>query len=620
MTVDIRDVRQALKEDRLVPHFQPLVQLRCGEVCGFEVLARWQHPEAGAILPPQLIPLAEEHRLIGALTEQVFTKAFRIAAGIADTPRLAMNISPLQLTDADLAGRIRVWADGCGFPLDHLTLEVTESALLQDIDRARAILKALKALGCRLALDDFGTGYSSLAHLQSMPFDQLKIDRSFVAGMTRKQKSRKIVAAIIGLGHSLEMETLAEGVETEAQADMLVWLGCELGQGWLYGRPGPGSELSALQQAAPRWAAMAVPGVVADWATSSLEALPTLRLAQLQAIYDGAPVGLCFLDRKLRYVSLNRRLAERNGNTVAAHMGRTVTEMLPHMVAAFQPYLDRALAGESVSGVEFSRAGIDGAPDWASLVSYQPAFDEASEVIGISISVVDITEQKRAQEALHESEYVQRRMEELSRQIPWVMDAEGENLQISSQWVESVPAVRDRMKNLGWLEAVHADDLEHTRTCMKDALKTGRAIDLEYRIQDTQGVWRWMRSRGSPRFGENGQIKRWYGSVEDIHDSKIAEFETLQSYAKIRAALESIPVAIVMGQPVAVDAFAQKPQRGAKAPAKSSGAERIALRLMLGDDAHHALKERNRMLRMLEQCHPRQRPVRNTSISDGLNS
>jgi PAS domain S-box-containing protein len=606
MDITIDDVRRAVRGEELVPYFQPLIHLRTGRAYGCEVLARWQHPEAGPILPPNFINLAEEDGLIGDLTRQIFQKACAVAGKIPNVGRLAFNISPLQLTDLGLPGALEGWAKQCGFALSRIEVEVTESGLLQDLGRARAILGGLRELGCKLALDDFGTGYSSLAHLQSLPFDQLKIDRSFVAGMTSTRESRKVVAAIIGLGHSLGMETLAEGVESEAQSEMLVWLGCELGQGWLYGRAVPADQLQGVLEMLPQGRAISLTGPGDDWAASSLEALPAQRLAQLQAIYDGAPVGLCFLDTKLRYVSLNQRLAERNGKPVAAHMGRTVAEMLPEQFKQFQPYLKRALAGESVSGVEFIRPGVDGAPEWASLVSYQPAFDEADEVIGISISVVDITEQKRVQEALHESEYVQRHMGELSRQIPWVMDPEGNNLQISSQWVKTVPSVKDRARNLGWLEAVHPDDLVHTWMCMKEALKSGRAIDVEYRIEGIDGEWRWMRSRGSPRFGENGEIKRWYGSVEDIHESKMASLGLQRRDAKIRAALESIPVAIVVGTPPApADASAdQRSTHGASSPGgQAADPEAFALGLVLGGDAQHALKERNRMLQMLDDIH-----------------
>ena len=559
MTSDRVEVRRVIDHDELVPYFQPLFQLKTGKVCGFEVLARWRHPEAGAVLPVNFIALAEEMGLIGELNHQIFLKAFAAVVELPDIPPLSMNISPLQLGNLGLAREIEGYARRFGYPLDRLSIEVTESALLHDSAKARTILGDLKALGCHLALDDFGTGYSSLAHLQTMPFDQLKIDRSFVASMTRKRESRKIVAAIIGLGHSLEMETLAEGVETEAQADMLLWLGCELAQGWLCGKASPAELIPSMLTVTARAHTQVIPvqGPGEDWAVSSLEALPTHRLAQLQAIYDGAPVGLCFLDRKLRYVSLNQRLADRNGKTIAEHLGRTVAEILPDLFEGFKPYLTRALAGESVSGVEFSRPGLNGAPDWASLVSYQPAFDEADEVIGISISVVDITEQKRAQEALNESEFVQRHMEEPSQQIPWVMDAEGNNLQISSSWVKTVPGAKDRAKNLGWLEAVHPEDLEHLVYEMNVALQTGRSIDIEYRVETVEHEWRWMRSRGSPRFGKNGEIKRWYGSVEDIHESRMVNSGSTENQAKTSAPAETAPTATDQKPPARADGSAQ---------------------------------------------------------------
>jgi PAS domain S-box-containing protein len=615
MMVEISNIRRAIENNELVPHFQPLFQLRTGKIYGFEVLARWQHPDAGPILPPNFISLAEEHGLIGELTSQIFQKAFMVARDLPYLGRLSVNISPSQLTYLGLPKDIAAWASLYGFPLDCLKVEVTESALFQDLSKARIILHDLKQMGCRLALDDFGTGYSSLAHLQSLPFDQLKIDRSFVAGMTRKRESRKVVAAIIGLGHSLDMETLAEGIETEAQADMLLWLGCELGQGWLYGRAVPAEKIPGILSVPAIPAVISIPGPGEDWAVSSLEALPTQRLAQLQAIYEGAPVGLCFLDRKLRYVSLNQRLAERNGHTIAAHLGRTVAEMVPAMTVAFEPYLARALAGESISNVELARPGIDGAPDWTSLVSYQPAFDEADEVIGISIAVVDITEQKRVQDALHESEFVQRHMGELSRQIPWVMDPQGKNLQISEHWVKNIPGIKNRTRNLGWLEAVHPDDLERTAKAMRDALGTGIPIDIEYRIQTVDGEWRWVRSRGSPCFGDNGEIKRWYGSVEDIHASKLADTGLKDTYAKVRAALEAVPVVIVMGNTPASSGEPHETIQIRDSPSRQAkNDQQLALRLVVVDDVDHALSERNRLIKLLEQCHPAHRTIPDSNL------
>ena len=517
----LTELSQALSDGELVPYFQPIVELRSGRLSGFEVLARWQHPIHGALLPENLIELAEANGLIAEVSRQIFTKAFSQVAAVAEPLRLSVNLSPVQLGYYDLVQQIEGMASSSGFPLNRLTIEITESALLSDLTRSQEIARELKQLGCRLSLDDFGTGYSSLAHLHALPFDELKIDRSFVSKMTNRRESRKIIAAIIGLGHSLGMCTVAEGIETEEQADMLLWLGSELGQGWHYGRPAPFHAICAMVAEPPRPAAAGLPGPGADWAVSSLEAYPTQRLAQLQAIYDGAPVGLCFLDRGLRYISINQRLAEMHGSSIASHLGKTVQEMLPETYPKLESYLLRALKGEAIAGYEvpLPRHGSEDA-GWF-LVSYQPAFDEADDVIGISISVMDITDQKQAREELQEREFQHRQLVELNQQIPWTMDAAGNDLQMSSKWVRTVSATIDQTRNLGWLEALHPDDLKPTIRKMKIALRTGERIDMEYRVQSTDGEWRWMRSRGLPRFGPNGEITRWYGSVEDIHEKKV---------------------------------------------------------------------------------------------------
>ncbi len=538
MLIELDDLRKALMRNEIIPHFQPVVELRTGRFTGFEVLARWDHPLHGAFLPGNLIALAEE---------QVFAKAFAAVAKHPDGARLSVNLSPLQLSNPLLDREIEALAKAEDFDLSRLTLEVTESALLRDLERPTMVARALKGLGCHLSLDDFGTGYSSLAHLHALPFDELKIDRSFVAQMTKTRESRKIVAAIVGLGHSLGLRTVAEGIETQDQADMLVWLGCDSGQGWLYGRPA-GFETFRGKAIGHAAATPKVQSPGDDWAVSSLEAFPTQRLAQLQAIYDGAPVGLCFLDSELRYVSLNKRLAEMNGFPVAEHLGRTVAEMVPNVYRSAAPYLARAMKGEAIAGVEFRRSHGESRPDTWNMCSYQPAFDEANEVIGISISVLDVTEHRQAQEELRETALQQHHLSELNRQTPWVMDAEGNNLQTSLSWVQGVPGVKEKARNLGWLEALHQDDLTVAVEAMRKALSTGEPIDMEYRVRNTEGEWRWMRSRGSPRFGLDGEITRWYGSVEDIHGKKLAEMERVRRAAKVRTLLEALPVAVIVGK------------------------------------------------------------------------
>ena len=245
MLVNLSEVQHALESEALVPCFQPIMELRTGRLAGFEVLARWKHPDLGLILPENLISLAEQNGLIGQLTNRILSKSFLAAQALSEPLFLAVNISPIQLHYLSLPRQIRDLAEDHGFPLQRLTVEITESALVNNLDRAQKIAIELREMGCSLALDDFGTGYSSLTHLQALPFSKLKIDRSFVKSMTEKRESRKIVAAVVGLGHSLDMITVAEGVETKEQADILLWLGCELGQGWLYGRPLPASTYRA---------------------------------------------------------------------------------------------------------------------------------------------------------------------------------------------------------------------------------------------------------------------------------------------------------------------------------------------------------------------------------------
>ena len=248
------ELRDAVANGGIVPHFQPLAAISNERVIGFELLARWQHPTRGLVLPGEFIPLAEQVGLIGPLTSQLLRKACSVAASWPDDIFVACNVSPLQLRDQSLPRMVRVALQESGLAPQRLELEITESALVGDLALARDVLNEVKSLGVRLALDDFGTGYSSLHHLKMLPFDKVKIDASFVGAMTRDLNSRKIVSAVVGLGQSLDLTTVAEGVEDQATAAMLRDLGCDVGQGWLFGRPLPaGLAAKLLQRCRPDW-------------------------------------------------------------------------------------------------------------------------------------------------------------------------------------------------------------------------------------------------------------------------------------------------------------------------------------------------------------------------------
>ncbi|MBT9330916.1 EAL domain-containing protein [Paracidobacterium acidisoli] len=545
------DLRKALERDEIVPWFQSIVELRTGRLSGFEVLARWQHPENGLIPPVDFIPLAERTELIGSLTERLLTQAFAVGAGLPEHLTLSVNISPIQLRNRIFASRLHAVAERAHFPFRRLIVEITESALVLNLELASVIAEELKEMGAQLALDDFGTGYSSLRHLQALPLDRIKIDSSFVRSMNYQRGSRKIAAAVVGLGHSLGMETVAEGIEEQEQAEMLFRMGCELGQGWLFSRAVPAAELPAILAAKTLGtvANVSAPKPPGEEVALQLEALPAQRLAQLQAIYDGAPVGLCFLDRNLRYRSLNRCLAEITGKPLSQHLGRTVAEILPEAFAEVEPWLHRALMGESISDLEIERphAQEPGGKKYL-LMSYEPVRDEAGEIMGVSCAVVDITLRKKAQEALIESEDHYRNAVELNAEVPWTADAEGAILDSGPKWESLTGQTKEQTRGDGWKQAVHPDDLERVQNIWNVCLRTGRPLDIEYRVGRGDGKWRWVRARAAARRGSGGKIVRWYGTVEDIDDRKRAEEALRQSEARLQAVFQAVPVGIVIAE------------------------------------------------------------------------
>jgi diguanylate cyclase (GGDEF)-like protein len=230
-------IRYGLDHGQFLPYFEPQIDLATGEIVGFEMLARWNHPLSGIISPDVFIPVAEEIGVIGRLSEQVIAQALREAASWDPTLKISVNISPAQLADGWLAQRIvRILAE-TGFPAERLVVEITESSLFADLELARTIVTSLKNQGIRLALDDFGTGFSSLSHLRSLPFDIIKIDRSFVINLPAKRENGAIIRAVTMLAGALSVPVCVEGIEDEATYDAVLSLGCAIGQGWYFGKP-----------------------------------------------------------------------------------------------------------------------------------------------------------------------------------------------------------------------------------------------------------------------------------------------------------------------------------------------------------------------------------------------
>lgn len=229
-------MRLGIPRGEFIPYFEQQIDIATGKLLGFEMLARWQ--SASGIIPPdEFIPLAEECGLIGDLSISVMRQAFLEAKSWDCSLTLSVNISPVQLLDPWMAQKLVKLLVETGFPPSRLEVEITESSLFENLSLAQSIVGSLKNQGIRIALDDFGTGYSSLAHLRALPFDRIKIDRSFVSSMQTNSESAAIVRAISGLGESLNLPITAEGIEDQETEDYLNSLGSFKGQGWRYGKP-----------------------------------------------------------------------------------------------------------------------------------------------------------------------------------------------------------------------------------------------------------------------------------------------------------------------------------------------------------------------------------------------
>jgi diguanylate cyclase (GGDEF)-like protein/PAS domain S-box-containing protein len=247
------DLEQAISSGQLLLHYQPEIDLATRRIVGFEALVRWRHPERGLIQPGEFIPMAEETGLILPLGDWGLTEACRQVAAwraLSDDPshelRVSVNLSAKQFGRQGLASHVADVLSKTAVSPDDLRLEVTESSLMSHADTALKTMQDLQTLGVGLHMDDFGTGYSSLNHLHRYPFDTLKIDRSFVQGIAEERESSNIVGTILELARSLNMEVVAEGIETNDQVERLKSLGCRLGQGYFFAKPMDPDMISAM--------------------------------------------------------------------------------------------------------------------------------------------------------------------------------------------------------------------------------------------------------------------------------------------------------------------------------------------------------------------------------------
>ncbi|MBW4706230.1 EAL domain-containing protein [Roseobacter sp. YSTF-M11] len=240
------DLREAILNCDIEPWFQPIIQIESNTLTGFEVLARWNHKSHGQIPPSTFITIAEDSGQIGNLGLSILRQACLAASHWDPKLTISFNVSPYQFHDPQLVDQIKEIVSECDFDARRLTIEVTESSVINDFEVARAKLDALKNIGVAVALDDFGTGYSSLASLRQLPFDRIKIDRSFVTNIAAEPQNQKIVSGIMALASGLELDVTAEGIESSDDLSYLQSLDCSLGQGFLFEKAVPAKQISWL--------------------------------------------------------------------------------------------------------------------------------------------------------------------------------------------------------------------------------------------------------------------------------------------------------------------------------------------------------------------------------------
>lgn len=369
-------LQQRINRGEFHPFFQPIISLEDLRVMGFEMLARHISPE-GTITPPaDFIPAMERSGLLDELMLSLMVQGFKTAAAWPEQQFLSMNVSPSQLNGRYLTETIRETANQFRFDLARLKIEITETALLDDINRARTEIEALSDMGCTIAMDDFGTGYSSLAWLIQLPVNTLKIDISFIRSMLEKKDSRKIISSVVGLGRSLDMDVIAEGVETDEQAEMLRGIGCLYAQGYLFGRPVTAAETHLMLSTATD------KGVLRRVARLSLDQ----RAHQISSMYAVPGTSICFLNPELMIVDASDTFAERVGWAPHDLINKYIYEVIPSQAEKLIWLQEFRIKGLPYPPYEVMLP--DGSSD---LVMVTRVEDEAKDLLGFCVFGVKLS-------------------------------------------------------------------------------------------------------------------------------------------------------------------------------------------------------------------------------------
>jgi PAS domain S-box-containing protein len=432
VVVDTEVVRQRLHEavraDRIELHYQPVVDLSNGATVGVEALARWHDCELGPVPPDHFIPVAESSGLIVELGRRVLHRACREATTWSEHPDarivVAVNVSPVQLREPTFVDDVRRALRESGLPADRLCLEVTETAIVADVAEAAATLRRVRELGVTLALDDFGTGHSSLTLLRNLPLQSVKIDRSLIRKVASEAQDAVLVQLVVDAAHTLGLRVCAEGVEELDQAQQLMSLGCDTGQGWLFGKPTPPADepVRALDDEGPAWLRATTSAPVALTGSDDL-------------------VVVADRHRRVTYVSAScRRVLGRMPSEV---IGRPLGELLGH--------------GHDEGPVTLRVPHKDGDDRWLRGV-VQPLYDAAGEVREILSVLSDVTAGVLGDKALADSEELFRSAFSGAPIGIALSDFDGRLLRVNPALAEMVGRSASELLEMSVADITHEDD------------------------------------------------------------------------------------------------------------------------------------------------------------------
>ncbi|MEM1506166.1 EAL domain-containing protein [Domibacillus sp. 8LH] len=521
------DLYKAIERDELSLHYQPKVNLKTGNIVGFEALLRWKHPDWGLLPPASFIPFAEETGLIIPIGKWALYHACKQnkqwhQKGYSTV--IAVNLSVRQLIQPDIAATVADVLQETELDPRYLELEIIGS-ISEDADRILSALKQLKNLGVQISMDDFGTEFSSLHYLKQFPVDTLKIDQSFIRELRHNPDEEAIVKNIILMAHNLKLNVIAEGIETEEQLLFLQQHLCDEGQGYFFSPPLPADEIentfSKVQQLMKKHG---LPDDVNErmWVRELLdrakqEMQETIRLQQ----------GMTFKFKKIHdqfiHTLCDGELLYRMGLTPSQVVGKVLYDFMPPKAAADkEKSYRRAWEEEEVVTYESMINGID----YLSVLCPVKKGGKVVEVIG---SAVDITDRKQVEEALQESEEKYRLIADNMTDLICLLDSSGHVVYTSPSHTTVLGYPQEELGGDKTIAKMHPEDVEFFQQEVKQIIETNHSSQVEFRFLHADGRWLLIECVGTPVLGENGAVEHVVMVGRDITEKRKAEELLLKS-------------------------------------------------------------------------------------------